>query len=78
MVLQPLLKVSILDAFVNGSGAGIDLDLMWWELRPQTAPPSAKLWQDLRLRKVIIHVYKDVLSSHLSSGGPLPFCKLAL
>ena len=56
MFLQPVLKVSVLDAFVYNSGASIGPGLMWCEPRPQTGPPSAKLRQNLRLEKVIIYV----------------------
>ena len=47
MILQPLLKVSLLDASIYSSSASVDLDLMWWKPQPQTVPPHAKLWKDL-------------------------------
>lgn len=72
MILQPPLKVGVLDGSVYGSGMSVGPGLMWWEPRPQTAPLSSKLQQDLGPRKVIIYVYKDILGSHLSFRGPHP------
>ena len=70
LILQPMLKVSVSDAFVYGSSMGIGPGLMWWEPRPQTAPPSAQVWMDLILRKVDLYVNKEILSSRHSSRGP--------
>ena len=46
---------------------------MWWELRPQTAPPSTQVRMDLILRKVDLYVNKEILGSYHSSRGP-SFC----
>ena len=70
LILQPVLKVSVSDAFVYGSSMSIGPGLMWWEPRPQTAPPSAQVWMDLILRKVDLYVNKEILSSRHSSRGP--------
>ena len=51
-------------------GGSFGLGLMWWEPRPQTAPPSAQVWMDLILRKVDLYVNKEILSSRHSSRGP--------
>ena len=72
MVLQPPLKVSVPDTSIFNSNVSIGPCLMWWEPWPQTMPPSVKLQLDLTPKKVIIYVYKDVLSLHLSSKGPPP------
>ena len=72
MVLQPTLKVSVSNAFVYGFGMSLGPSLMWRELRPQTAPPSAQVCMDLISRKVSIYVDEEILGLHLSSGGPPP------
>lgn len=41
MVLQPSLKVSVSDTSIHGFGVSIGPNLLWWEPRPQTLPPSA-------------------------------------
>ena len=77
MILQPLLMVNVLDASVYGPDVIISPRLMWWDPRSQIMPLSAKLRQDLGPKEIIIYVYKDVLSSHLSSGGHPPSNLLA-
>ena len=76
MILQPLLKVSVLDASIYGLSASVSPSLMWWKPRLQIMPSSAKLQQDLGPRKVIIYVYEDVFGLHRSSRGPLPLTSL--
>ena len=70
MVLQPVLKVSVSNASVYSSNMSIGPGLMWWEPRPQTAPPSTQVQMDLILRKVDLYVNKEILSSRHSSRGP--------
>ena len=72
MILQPPLKVSVLDASVYSSSVSIGLGLMWREPRPQTAPLSAKLWQELVPKKISIYVDNEILGSHFSFEGPPP------
>ena len=70
LILQPVLKVSVSDAFVYGSSMSIGPGLMWWEPRPQTTPPSTQVQMDLILRKVDLYVNKEILGSRHSSRGP--------
>ena len=38
MIIQPMLKVSVLDASVYGLGSSIGPGLMWWKPRAQQRP----------------------------------------
>ena len=40
-------EVSVSNTSIHGSCASISPGLMWCEPRPQIAPSSAQLWQDL-------------------------------
>ena len=61
MILQLLLEVSVPDTTIYSSNVSISPSLMWWEPRPQAAPPSAQVRMDLILGKVSLYVNKEIL-----------------